>query len=250
MILDSFFLKTKKQKKIELLQPTIKKESIMSSSSSSLPSSSSSLSSSSLANLLIKDIERKAYVGGAFVVEQRCYFDVMNPYTRKVLGQSMNCNEEVTTIALQKAINSKWKYVDATERATKLQNWAGIVRSKSQSIAELMVLEQGKIYKEAYDEVLQGAIMMEWFAEESKRIHGEMNLNRTKNNNTNNKKDFILKQPIGIVFAITPWNFPFLGKIKYMSIPNTVAVRSCIVSYNATFYLLASYDNRSYREML
>ena len=222
----------------------------MSSSSSSLPSSSSSLSSSSLANLLIKDIERKAYVGGAFVVEQRCYFDVMNPYTRKVLGQSMNCNEEVTTIALQKAINSKWKYVDATERATKLQNWAGIVRSKSQSIAELMVLEQGKIYKEAYDEVLQGAIMMEWFAEESKRIHGEINLNRTKNNNTNNKKDFILKQPIGIVFAITPWNFPFLGKIKYMSIPNTVAVRSCIVSYNATFYLLASYDNRSYREML
>jgi len=110
---------------------------------------------------------------------------------------------------LDKAVESyhKWKRVNGSDRAAMLRQWASIVRENSENIAKLLTMEQGKVYKEALGEVMQGAVMIDWFAEEARRIHGET-LHRNRS-----KKDFTLKHPVGVVFAITPWNFPFIGPI-------------------------------------
>ena len=157
----------------------------------------------------LEKITNKAFIAGEFV-EAKDKFAVTNPYMLETLSTSADCGLEEAKKALSSAslAFSKWKLVSAKERAEKLRLWASSIRENSEEIAKLLTSEQGKAYGEALGEVMQGAVMIDWFAEEARRIHGE-----TLSYRGEEKRDFTLKAPVGVVFAITPWNFPFIAPI-------------------------------------
>ena len=154
-------------------------------------------------------IENKAYIGGKFI-ETRESFEVKNPYTMKAFSAVGNCYMKEAEQALQAADRAfqDWKKTTPKQRAEKLRSWASLVRENAEAIASLLTKEQGKAYGEALGEVMQGAVMIDWFSEEARRIHGETLCGRG-----DQKRDFTLRTPVGVVFAITPWNFPFIAPI-------------------------------------
>jgi succinate-semialdehyde dehydrogenase / glutarate-semialdehyde dehydrogenase len=130
---------------------------------------------------------------------------VMNPATGELIKEIKKFTEEEVTEALRKGKESfaSWKKVNAHERARLLNAWASKLHENKQEIAELMTLENGKPLKESEGEVAYAASFIEWYAEEAKRIYG-----RTVPANTESKRIIVQKEPIGLVAAITPWNFP------------------------------------------
>lgn len=92
-----------------------------------------------------------------------------------------------------------------------MRRWASVVRSRRNELARLLTREMGKVLAESSGEVDQGAVMMEWFAEEARRASsGEM---LSSEHGGGNQRNLVHKRPVGIVFAITPWNFPFLAPV-------------------------------------
>src|SRR5512146_2338913 len=96
-----------------------------------------------------------------------------------------------------------WSAKTAKERAAILRRWFDLITAETESLAQLMTTEQGKPLAEARAEVAYGASFIEWFAEEGKRAYG-----RTIPTTAASKRYITIKQPIGVVAAITPWNFP------------------------------------------
>jgi succinate-semialdehyde dehydrogenase / glutarate-semialdehyde dehydrogenase len=96
-----------------------------------------------------------------------------------------------------------WRGKTAKERALVMMKWFALLHQHADDLARIMTAEQGKPLAEAKGEVAYGASFVEWFAEESKRIYGE-----TIPTTDNNKRYLVIKQPIGVCAAITPWNFP------------------------------------------
>ncbi len=96
-----------------------------------------------------------------------------------------------------------WRAKTAKERATVLMKWFALLHQHADDLARIMTAEQGKPLAEAKGEVGYGASFLEWFAEEARRIYGE-----TIPTTDNNKRFLVIKQPIGVCAAITPWNFP------------------------------------------
>src|SRR3546814_20598072 len=91
----------------------------------------------------------------------------------------------------------------AKERANILRKWFNLILENQEDLARLMTLEQGKPLAEAKGEVVYGASFIEWFAEEAKRVYGD-----TIPQHQADKRIVVVKQPVGVVAAITPWNFP------------------------------------------
>src|SRR3546814_3873259 len=91
----------------------------------------------------------------------------------------------------------------AKERANILRKWFNLILENQEDLARLMTLEQGKPLAEAKGEVVYGASFIEWFAEEAKRVYGD-----TIPQHQADKRTVVVKQPVGVVAAITPWNFP------------------------------------------
>ncbi len=96
-----------------------------------------------------------------------------------------------------------WRALTAKERATILRNWFNLMMEHQDDLARLMTLEQGKPLAEAKGEISYAASFIEWFAEEGKRIYGD-----TIPGHQADKRLIVIKQPIGVTAAITPWNFP------------------------------------------
>jgi succinate-semialdehyde dehydrogenase/glutarate-semialdehyde dehydrogenase len=96
-----------------------------------------------------------------------------------------------------------WRSKTAKERAAVLMKWFHLIHQHAEDLARIMTAEQGMPLAEARGEVVYGASFIEWFAEESKRIYGE-----TIPTTDNNKRNLLIKQPVGACAAITPWNFP------------------------------------------
>ncbi|MEN7551063.1 NAD-dependent succinate-semialdehyde dehydrogenase [Rapidithrix thailandica] len=152
---------------------------------------------------LLKD---SAYINGEWVVSDRdTSFSVMNPATGKKLIQVADIQIDQVNICIENAAEAflSWKTKTAKERSGYLREWYNLILQHADDLATIMTLEQGKPLEEAKGEVLYGASFIEWFAEEAKRTYGDIIPGFAPG-----RKVMTLKQPIGVVAAITPWNFP------------------------------------------
>ena len=132
-------------------------------------------------------------------------FAVTDPATGAHLADVANLGpaEAEQAIAAANAAWPAWKAKTAKERSIILRKWYDLLMANQDDLGRLMTAEQGKPFPEAKGEVAYGASFVEWFAEEAKRINGE-----TLPQFDNNRRLLVLKQPIGVCAAITPWNFP------------------------------------------
>ena len=132
-------------------------------------------------------------------------FDITDPATGVVLANVANLGpaETEAAIAAANAAWPAWKAKTAKERSIILRKWYDLLMANQDDLGRIMTAEQGKPLAEAKGEVAYGASFVEWFAEEAKRINGE-----TLPQFDNSRRLLVLKQPIGVCAAITPWNFP------------------------------------------
>jgi succinate-semialdehyde dehydrogenase/glutarate-semialdehyde dehydrogenase len=148
----------------------------------------------------------QSYIGGAWVgADDGALFAVTNPATGEVIAKvaDVGAAETKRAIAAADAAFGPWKAKTGKERAAILRKWFELIMAAQDDLARLMTLEQGKPLAEAKGEVVYGANFVEWFAEEAKRIYGD-----TIPSHGADKRIVVIKQPIGVVAAITPWNFP------------------------------------------
>ncbi|OGB29383.1 MAG: succinate-semialdehyde dehydrogenase (NADP(+)) [Burkholderiales bacterium RIFCSPLOWO2_12_FULL_61_40] len=132
-------------------------------------------------------------------------FDVCDPATGEKLADVANLGPQETEAAIAAANTAgpAWKAKTAKERSILLRKWFDLLMANQDDLGRIMTAEQGKPLAEAKGEVAYGASFVEWFAEEAKRVNGE-----TLPQFDNNRRLMVLKQPIGVCAAITPWNFP------------------------------------------
>lgn len=132
-------------------------------------------------------------------------FEVTDPSNGQHLTTVANLGalEAEQAIAAANAAWPAWKNKTAKERSTILRKWFDLLMANQDDLGRIMTAEQGKPLPEAKGEVAYGASFVEWFAEEAKRVNGE-----TLPQFDNNRRLLVLKQPIGVCAAITPWNFP------------------------------------------
>ncbi|WP_374674189.1 NAD-dependent succinate-semialdehyde dehydrogenase [Ideonella sp.] len=145
-----------------------------------------------------------ALVGGEWVAGDS-RFDVTDPATGLKLADVANlgaAGAEAAIAAANKAW-APWRAKTAKERAAILMKWFQLMHAHADDLARILTAEQGKPLAEARGEITYGASFLEWFAEEAKRIYGE-----TIPTTDANKRYLVIKQPIGVCAAITPWNFP------------------------------------------
>ncbi|CAO3377575.1 NADP-dependent succinate-semialdehyde dehydrogenase [Azospirillum argentinense] len=151
-------------------------------------------------------LRTQAYVNGAWRdAFSGKTFAVTNPATGEELARVADVGAEETRQAINAADAAlpAWRAKTAKERAAILRRWFELIMAAQEDLAVLMTLEQGKPLAEARGEVAYGASFIEWFAEEGKRVYGDVIPSFA-----GNKRIVVLKEPIGVVAAITPWNFP------------------------------------------
>ena len=132
-------------------------------------------------------------------------FDVHDPATGNKLADVANLTAKDAEAALNAANAAwpAWRNKTGKERSILLRKWFDLLMANQEDLGRIMTAEQGKPFAEAKGEVAYGASFVEWFAEEAKRVNGE-----TLPQFDNNRRLMVLKQPIGVCAAITPWNFP------------------------------------------
>ena len=151
-------------------------------------------------------LRQQAYIDGQWVdADSAKTFDVLNPATKAKLGTVplMGAAETHRAIDAANAALPAWRAKTAKERANILKKWFELVMASADDLATIMTAEQGKPLAEARGEVVYGASFIEWFAEEAKRVYGD-----TVPAPAVDKRIVVIKQPIGVVASITPWNFP------------------------------------------
>ncbi len=148
----------------------------------------------------------QCYIDGAWVdADSGAAIAVNNPASDEILGTVPKLGAEETARAIEAANRAwpGWRAKTAKERANILRAWYDLILENQEDLAVLMTLEQGKPLAEARGEIVYGAAFIEWFAEEAKRIYGD-----TIPQHQPDKRIIVIKQPIGVVASITPWNFP------------------------------------------
>ena len=130
---------------------------------------------------------------------------VTNPATNEAIATVPNGGAKEATAAVDAAYDAfpAWSKKTAGERAILLKKWFDLINENKEELAKTMTMEQGKPYSEALGEIGYANSFVEWFAEEGKRIYGE-----TIPASDPSKRIIVLKQPVGVIAAITPWNFP------------------------------------------
>jgi len=152
------------------------------------------------------------------LLRQQCYVDgqwldarsggtkpVTNPATGAVVGTVPYMGADETRAAIEAAAAAfpAWAARTAKDRSTVLRRWHDLMLANADDLATLMTAEQGKPLAEAKGEITYAASFIEWFAEEAKRVYGDVIPGHQPD-----KRIFVLRQPVGVVAAITPWNFP------------------------------------------
>ena len=155
-------------------------------------------------NMIAKKFPTAALIDGEWVTSAKT-FAVTDPATGEEIAAVPNLGAKETAHAIDAASRAlpAWSAKTAKERAAILRRWFDLITAETESLAQLMTTEQGKPLAEARVEVGYGASFVEWFAEEGKRAYG-----RTIPTTAASKRYITIKQPIGVVAAITPWNFP------------------------------------------
>jgi succinate-semialdehyde dehydrogenase/glutarate-semialdehyde dehydrogenase len=149
---------------------------------------------------------QSAYIDGKWVdARSGKTIDVDNPATGEIVGTVPKMGAAETRDAIDAAHRAfaPWKKKTGKERAAVLRRWYELMVEHQEDLARLMTVEQGKPLVESRGEVLYAAAFLEWFGEEAKRIYGD-----TIPGHQADKRIVVIKQPIGVVAAITPWNFP------------------------------------------
>ena len=154
--------------------------------------------------MIAKKFPTAALIDGEWVTSSKT-FSVTDPATGAEVAAVPNLGAEDAILAIDAAAKAlpAWSAKTAKERATILRRWFDLVTAETESLAQLMTTEQGKPLAESRAEVGYGASFIEWFAEEGKRAYG-----RTIPTTVASKRYLTIKQPIGVVAAIAPWNFP------------------------------------------
>lgn len=151
-------------------------------------------------------LRQQAYIDGAWAdAADGSRFEVRNPADGSVLASVPDMGAAETRRAIEAAAAAlpAWRARTAKERAAILRKWFELIMAHQEDLAVLMTSEQGKPLAEARGEVAYGASFIEWFAEEGKRVYGDVIPAHGAD-----KRILVLKEPIGVVAAITPWNFP------------------------------------------
>jgi succinate-semialdehyde dehydrogenase/glutarate-semialdehyde dehydrogenase len=149
---------------------------------------------------------QQCYIDGAWCdADSGEVLDVRNPATGEILGTIPRMGAVETRRAIEAAGKAMkdWRALTAKERAKILRKWFDLMLENQEDLAVLMTCEQGKPLAESRGEIAYAASFIEWFAEEGKRIYGE-----TIPTHMSDRRIVVLKEPIGVVGAITPWNFP------------------------------------------
>ncbi|WP_455569056.1 NAD-dependent succinate-semialdehyde dehydrogenase [Streptomyces griseoruber] len=149
-------------------------------------------------------LKTAAYVDGTWITTAGT-LAVHNPSTGDLLAEVPLLDAAQTTAAIEAAHRAlpAWRARPAKERSRILRRWFDLVTEHAEDLARLIVLEEGKPYPEAVGEVVYAASFLEWFAEEAKRIRGDV-----MEAPEASRRIVVLKEPVGVCAAITPWNFP------------------------------------------
>jgi succinate-semialdehyde dehydrogenase/glutarate-semialdehyde dehydrogenase len=149
-------------------------------------------------------LETRAYVNGRWIAGANA-FAVSNPAT----GEKITDVTDLSVADVSEAIDAayaaqtEWAALTGKERAAFLRKWFDLMVENTDDLAVILTAEMGKPVAEAKGEILYGASFIEWFAEEAKRIYGDVIPGHQRD-----KRIVVLKQPVGVVGSITPWNFP------------------------------------------
>src|SRR5918993_187523 len=166
-------------------------------------------SSSTVTGVTLSDpqlFRQSCYVDGAWVnAASGGTINVDNPATGEIIGTVRKSGGGETRAAIEAAHRAfpEWRRKTAKERAAALRRWYDLMIANQEDLARLMTIEQGKPVSESRGEVVYAAAFLEWFAEEAKRVYGD-----TVPGHQADKRIVVIKQPIGVVACITPWNFP------------------------------------------
>ena len=161
------------------------------------------------ASLNLKDptlFREACYINGAWVgAGSNETIDVTNPASGELLGTipKMGADETRQAIEAANAAYPTWRAKTAKERASILRKWFDLMMENQEDLARMMTAEQGKPLKESMGEIVYAASFIEWFAEEGKRVYGDIIPQHAPG-----KRIVVTKEPIGVCAAITPWNFP------------------------------------------
>ena len=168
----------------------------------------------------------KTLLAGAWVgADSGEMIEVINPADGAIITQvpRMGKAETERAILASHSAQKQWKTLTAAARAAILKRWFELIKLHIEDLAQILTAEQGKPLAEARGEVTYGASFIEWFAEEAKRVYGEV-IPAT----SNDRKLLVIKQPIGVTAAITPWNFP-IAMITRKAAPALAAGCSMII---------------------
>ncbi|RHW76473.1 NAD-dependent succinate-semialdehyde dehydrogenase [Colwellia sp. RSH04] len=155
----------------------------------------------------IKDkqlLKNFSYINGSWH-KNETNFDVTNPATGELVVSVSNAGVAETELAVKAARSAlkMWSEKSSNERASLLRHWFNLMMENQDDLGRILTLEQGKPLAEAKGEIGYGASFIEWFAEEGKRVYGDVIPAPS-----NDKNIIVIKQPVGVVASITPWNFP------------------------------------------
>ncbi len=157
--------------------------------------------------LKLKDpslLEVRGFVNGQWVTTEKT-FPVNNPATGEVIAQVADLSADDTTAAIDAAYIAQKAFATWTgkERGVVLRKWYDLMVANADDLATILTAEMGKPWAEARGEIMYGASFLEWFAEEAKRVYGDVIPGHQRD-----KRIVVLRQPVGVVGSITPWNFP------------------------------------------
>jgi len=147
-----------------------------------------------------------AYINGQWSdSDQGTTLEVTNPATGEVIARVANCGTHETRRAIEAAHAAQpgWSKTPIKTRSAILRKWFNLMMENQEDLAQILTAEQGKPLAEARGEIAYGASYIEWFAEEGKRVYGD-----TIPHASEDKRLLVIKQPVGVVACITPWNFP------------------------------------------
>ena len=151
-------------------------------------------------------LKEDAYIDGQWTAaEKGDTFEVRNPFNNDLLANvaDLGENETLKAISAAKSALKEWGSFSASKRSRILRKWYELQLTHAKDLATILTLEQGKPFAESLGEIKYGASFVEWFAEEAKRVYGD-----TIPGHSSDKRIVVIKQPVGVVAAITPWNFP------------------------------------------
>ncbi len=151
-------------------------------------------------------LKNQAYINGQWVdADNGATFPVTNPATGELIIEvaKVGAAETARAIAAADTAMQEWKKRPAKARAQILRKWYDLMMANQEDLARIMTAEQGKVLAESRGEIAYGAAFVEWFGEEAKRINGDVIPGPSAD-----KRIVCIKQPVGVVAAITPWNFP------------------------------------------